>query len=164
MSRRLVSLARGAVAAMVAGALALVLTQAAWAEAPAAGMARERVVIRTVAGERVFDVEVARTAREKSLGLMYRRVLPAGQGMLFPYDGPDEVTMWMRNTVISLDMIFIRADGRVHRVEAHTEPMSERIIASGGAVTAVLEIAAGEAARLGIAPGDQVEHAHFAAR
>ena len=85
---------------------------------------------------------------------MFRRELPALRGMLFPYDGDQEITMWMKNTFIPLDMVFIRADGAIHRIEEMTEPFSERIIASGGDVTGVLEIAGGEARRLGIARGD----------
>ena len=87
--------------------------------------------------------------------------LADGKGMLFPYASPQEITMWMRNTYIPLDMVFIRADGIVHRIEAKTEPMSERIISSNGPVGAVLEIAGGAAERLGIAPGDRVRHAQF---
>jgi hypothetical protein len=69
--------------------------------------------------------------------------------------------MWMRNTYIPLDMVFIRADGTVHRIEAMTEPHSEEIIASKGPVTGVLEIAGGAAARMGLKPGDTVRHRHF---
>ncbi len=150
--------------ATATGAAALLASPPVLAEDQGAATVRERLVIRTKTGERVFAIEVARTPREKALGLMYRRMLPSGQGMLFPYERPDEVTMWMRNTLIPLDMLFIRGDGRVHRIEAHTEPMSERIIGSGGPVTGVLELAAGEAARLGIAAGDLVEHGHFGSR
>ncbi len=70
--------------------------------------------------------------------------------MLFPHEVPREVTMWMRNTYIPLDMVFIRADGTVHRIEKRTEPMSERVISSEGPVAAVLEIAGGTAEKLGL--------------
>jgi len=76
-------------------------------------------------------------------------------GMLFFYETPQEITMWMRNTYIPLDMVFIRADGTVHRIEAMTEPLSERIIGSGGDVVACLELAGGAAQRLGLKPGDR---------
>ena len=69
--------------------------------------------------------------------------------------------MWMRNTYISLDMLFIRADGVIHRIEANTEPFSERVIASRGPVAAVLELKGGSAARLGLKPGDRVRHPLF---
>ena len=81
--------------------------------------------------------------------------------MLFFYETPQEITMWMRNTYIPLDMVFIRADGTVHRIEARTEPLSENIIASRGDVTACLELAGGAAERLGLKPGDRVEHRFF---
>ncbi len=128
-----------------------------------AKMRRETLTLMTAAGEHVIDVEVAETPQEKAVGLMFRRSVPDKTGMLFPYEGPQEVTMWMRNTFVSLDMIFIRADGVVHRIEARTEPLSERTIASNGPVTAVLELAAGAAERLGLKPGDRVLHRHFKA-
>jgi uncharacterized membrane protein (UPF0127 family) len=124
-------------------------------------MRREPLTLVTATGEHVFNVEVAQTAAEKALGLMFRTSLPEQTGMLFPFDAPQEVSMWMRNTYISLDMVFIRADGGVHRIESRTEPLSERVITSGGPVTAVLELAAGVAARLGLKAGDRVRHPHF---
>lgn len=108
-------------------------------------------------------MEVATALREKQLGLMFRTELADEKGMLFPYESPQEVTMWMRNTYIPLDMVFIRADGVVHRIEKRAEPMSERIIASDGEVTAVLELAGGAADRLGLKVGDRVRHPHFSA-
>lgn len=127
---------------------------------------KENLLIEKAAGSEPleFSVEVARTPQQKSLGLMFRRDLPALHGMLFPYPSDQEITMWMKNTFIPLDMVFIRSDGVIHRVEANTEPFSERIISSGGQVSAVLEIAGGEARRLGIAPGDKVRHPHFSAK
>lgn len=111
-----------------------------------------------------FRIEVARTPHQKAYGLMFRRNLPSMTGMLFPYEGEQTVSMWMRNTYIPLDMLFIKADGEIHRIEAMTEPFSERIISSGEPVSAVLEIAGGDAARLGIAAGDKVRHPHFLPR
>jgi hypothetical protein len=81
--------------------------------------------------------------------------------MLFPYGRPQEITMWMKNTYVSLDMVFIRADGIVHRIAARTEPLSERTISSQGPAAAVLELVAGSAERMGIKPGDKVLHATF---
>ncbi len=83
------------------------------------------------------------------------------EGMLFIYDEKQYVSMWMRNTYISLDMIFIRADGKVHRVEALTEPLSERIIESGDKILAVLEVVGGTAAKLNLKSGDVVRHSAF---
>lgn len=104
----------------------------------AASMRQDHLVLVTSSGEYPIDIEVAETAREKAVGLMFRTSLGDGKGMLFPYDNPQEVTMWMRNTYIPLDMVFIRGDGTVHRIEAGAEPMSERIISSRGPVSGVL--------------------------
>ncbi len=117
----------------------------------------------TATGVHALDVEVAATPERQALGLMYRTSLPETKGMLFPTSGQREVSMWMRNTYIPLDMVFIRPDGTVHRIEARTEPLSERIISSDGPVAAVLEIAGGAAERMGLRPGDKVRHALFGA-
>lgn len=128
-----------------------------------ARMQKDRLTLKTGSGEHVIEIEIAETNEEKALGLMYRPTVPPNTGMLFPYATPQELTMWMRNTYASLDMIFIKGDGTVHRIEYGTEPLSERVIASQGLVTAVLELAAGEARRLGLKPGDRVVHARFKA-
>ena len=128
----------------------------------AAKMAREPLYVVTSSGERALDVEIASTPDEMAMGLMMRTSLPEGEGMLFPSPAPREAQMWMRNTYIPLDMVFIRADGVVHRIEAMTEPFSEAIVASQGEVLAVLEIAGGAAGRLGLKPGDKVRHRLFA--
>ena len=124
-------------------------------------MRRETLKLVTAHGTHVIDVEIADTPQEKAQGLMFRTHLDDNSGMLFAYDTPQEITMWMRNTYIPLDMVFIRADGTVHRIEARTEPLSEDIIASRGDVTACLELAGGAAERLGLKPGDRVEHRFF---
>ena len=121
----------------------------------------EAMTLVTETGEHRFDIEIADSPQEKSYGLMFRTELGARAGMLFPYGDPQEITMWMRNTYIPLDMVFIRGDGTVHRVESRTEPMSERVIASEGNVTAVLEIAGGIADTLKLKPGDRVRHRAF---
>ncbi len=110
----------------------------------------------TKSGVKVFNVEIARTTEEREQGLMYRKELPDGQGMLFDFSPQQEVSMWMKNTYVSLDMIFIRADGRILRIAENTKPLSERIISSGGPVKAVLEVVAGTARKDGIAAGDRV--------
>jgi Uncharacterized conserved protein len=119
------------------------------------------IEIATSSGTRQIDVELAKTQAEQSQGLMYRTSLPDNRGMLFLHQTPGEVRMWMRNTYIPLDMVFIRADGIVHRIAAMAEPLSDDVIASQGAVTAVLELNGGAAQRLGIKPGDRVRHPHF---
>jgi uncharacterized membrane protein (UPF0127 family) len=127
------------------------------------GAGEERLELITASGVHPLDVEIAATPEKQALGLMFRTHLADDKGMLFPHPEPRELSMWMRNTYIPLDMVFIRADGTVHRIEARTEPFSERIISSGGPVSAVLEIAGGAAERMGLRAGDKVVHASFGA-
>ena len=143
------------------GALTATLPTAIAQDGPKAQFRKDKLVLKTSTGEHVIAIEVAETNEQKSLGLMFRTSVPPSTGMLFPYDEPHELTMWMRNTVSSLDMIFIRRDGTVHRIEYSAEPLSERVISSKGNVTAVLEVAAGEAKRLGVKPGDRVDYRTF---
>ncbi|HEV2818124.1 MAG TPA: DUF192 domain-containing protein [Allosphingosinicella sp.] len=103
-----------------------------------------------------FTVEVARTPDQQARGLMGRRSLAADAGMLFPYDPPQPASFWMRNTLIPLDMIFIRADGSIARIAANTVPLSETPVTVAEPVTAVLELRGGRAAELGIRAGDRV--------
>jgi uncharacterized protein len=112
-------------------------------------------VFKTETGEHSFDIEVMTTMGERARGLMFRRSLPAKSGMLFVYDRPQAAAMWMKNTYIPLDMVFIAEGGTVHRIEANTEPFSTALIASEGDIIAVLELNAGEAARVGLKPGDR---------
>jgi uncharacterized membrane protein (UPF0127 family) len=115
-------------------------------------------------GVQVFSVEIATTPEEKETGLMYRKELADGKGMLFDFSPEQEVSMWMKNTYISLDMIFIRADGRILRIAENTEPLSTRIIPSNGLAKGVLEVPAGTAQKYGIRPGDRVGHPLFGGR
>ncbi|MBI5132345.1 MAG: DUF192 domain-containing protein [Rhodopseudomonas palustris] len=147
---------------LMALAAVLLLWGLAARDAQAAKM--ETLEIVTKNGVHVFSVEIATTDQERETGLMYRKQMPEGQGMLFDFRPEQPVSMWMKNTYISLDMIFIRADGRILRIAENTEPMSTRIIASGGPVTGVLEVIAGTAKKLGIAPGDRVGHPLFKGR
>jgi uncharacterized membrane protein (UPF0127 family) len=116
----------------------------------------------TKSGVQVFSVEMATTEEEKTTGLMYRKELADGKGMLFDFSPEQQVSMWMKNTYISLDMIFIRADGRILRIAENTEPLSTKIISSGGLAKGVLEVIAGTAQKYGIQPGDRVAHPLFA--
>ena len=124
-------------------------------------MAQDRLLLMTEAGERDIAVEVAETPEDMAMGLMFRTNLPEGSGMLFPSPAPREANMWMHNTYIPLDMVFIRADGVVHRIESMTQPLSDDIIASKGEVLAVLELPGGAASRLGLKAGDRVKHRVF---
>ena len=130
----------------------------------ALAMDLQTLEIVTKTGVHVFAIEMATTEQEKEKGLMFRKELPDGRGMLFDFSPEQMVSMWMKNTYISLDMIFIRADGRVLRVAENTEPFSTRIIASGGPVKGVLEVVAGTARKYGIEPGDRVAHPLFSAK
>ena len=120
--------------------------------------------IATKSGVQVFSVEVATTEEEKRTGLMYRKELPDGRGMLFDFSPEQEVSMWMKNTYVSLDMIFISADGRILRIAESTEPLSTKIIPSRGLAKGVLEVVAGTAQKYGIQPGDRVAHPLFGGR
>jgi len=143
-------------------AVALALCALSGAGARAASIQPLEIVTRN--GVQVFAVEMATTEEEKTTGLMYRKELPDGKGMLFDFTPEQEVSMWMKNTFISLDMIFIRADGRILRIAESTEPQSTRIISSGGPAKGVLEVIAGTARKYGIAPGDRVGHPLFNGR
>lgn len=97
-----------------------------------------------------FMVEVAATPDQQSRGLMFRTDLAPDKGMIFPFDRPKSAAFWMRNTLIPLDMFFVRSDGTIDRIAENTVPQDETPVASGGEVAAVLELAGGSAARLGI--------------
>ena len=104
-----------------------------------------------------FTVEVARTGDEQAMGMMNRASLDPNRGMIFPFDPPRPASFWMKNTLIPLDMIFVRADGSIANIAANTVPLSLQPVASDGEVAAVLEIAGGRSAELGIEAGDKVE-------
>jgi hypothetical protein len=120
--------------------------------------------IASKSGVHVFAVEMANTPEEQAKGLMFRRSLPEGQGMLFDFRQEQPTSFWMKNTYVSLDMIFIRGDGRILRIAENTVPLSEALVPSGGPVRAVLEVVAGTTKKLGIAPGDRVAHPIFGSR
>jgi uncharacterized protein len=124
---------------------------------PAArGAEQQTLEIASKTGVHVFSVELAVTDEERERGLMFRRSVPEFTGMLFDFKRDQEVSMWMKNTYVSLDMIFIQSDGRIRRIAENTETESLKIIPSGGPVRAVLEVAAGTARKLGIEPGDRI--------
>jgi uncharacterized membrane protein (UPF0127 family) len=147
---------RLSVGSMLVFALGLAL-----ASAPAPGADLHTLEIVSKSGVHVFSVELAVTDEERARGLMFRRDLPDGQGMLFDFGREEDVAMWMQNTLIPLDMIFITGAGRILRIAESTEPMSTRIIPSGGPVRAVLEVIGGTAKKYGIAAGDRVAHPWF---
>jgi uncharacterized membrane protein (UPF0127 family) len=131
---------------------------------PVAAAEKNTLEIVSRTGVHVFSVEVVANDADRAKGLMFRKELPEGQGMLFDFQRDQDIAMWMKNTYIPLDMIFITADGRIRRIAENTEPLSERIIPSGGPVRGVLEVIGGTARKLGIAPGDRVAHPIFSGR
>lgn len=122
---------------------------------------KQSLTFQTSAGPKTITVEVADTPHKRQVGLMFRRSLGDDEGMIFLHDQSGPVGMWMKNTYISLDMIFVRSDGVIHRIEERTEPFSLNTIESSGDVTAVIEIIAGSARRLGLSPGDKVDYPAF---
>jgi uncharacterized protein len=150
-----------ATALLVAG-WAIVAGLLLWAPlAPANAASQDTIEIVTRTGVHAFSVELATNAAERAVGLMYRKALPEGHGMLFDFHEDQPVQFWMHNTYISLDMIFIAGDGRVMRVAENAKPMSDDLIPSGRPVRAVLEVIAGTARKLGIAAGDRVTGSFF---
>ncbi|MCC3243967.1 DUF192 domain-containing protein [Methylocystis sp. WRRC1] len=137
-------------------AFALSLSVSARAEG-----ALEHIQIVTASGAHDFKVEVARTSTERARGLMFRRSMPQDQGMLFDFKIEEPVAMWMKNTYIPLDMIFVSRKGVVTGVATDAEPLSERVIPSGPPAYAVIELNAGVARKIGVAPGDVVKHSTF---
>lgn len=131
------------------------------AVAPLSSFSTSQLEVRTAQGARRFDIWLADSAQRRSQGLMFVERLEPLTGMLFVYDGPQTVSMWMKNTLIPLDMLFIAQDGRVTRIARSTTPKSLATISSMGTVAAVLEIGGGESKRLGIDVGDTVLHATF---
>jgi len=115
----------------------------------------------TAEGSYDFMVEFADEADERRVGLMNREEMAEDAGMLFDFERQQRISMWMQNTLISLDMLFIKADGRIAHIAKNTQTESTRSIPSGVPVLAVLEVNAGTADRLRILPGDRVEHPLF---
>jgi uncharacterized membrane protein (UPF0127 family) len=122
----------------------------------------EALTIVTASGTHPFSVEVMRTARQREHGLMFRRFFPKDRGMLFDFKSEQKIMMWMKNTYVPLDMIFISRLGKVVGIAENTEPLSERIVASGAPAYAVLEVNAGTVTRIGLGIGDAIRHPLFA--
>ena len=122
------------------------------------GKEQTKLRIKTSLSEHLFTIELALDQRSQAKGLMFRREMAADHGMLFVYDGEQEIAMWMKNTLLSLDMLFVRADGRIAKIARRTEPFSERTISSVEPVLAVLELNGGTADRLSIKVGDRLLH------
>lgn len=156
-------------ALMLAAALASVTVPAgAQQTAPAQeapliveGHEAEEIWIVTTQGRFAFTAEIADEPAERSQGLMFRETMPAKHGMLFDFGQTRPVQMWMRNTPLSLDMVFLDEAGTVTHIAERTTPFSDAIIDSGGPVSHVLELNAGISRLIGLKPGDRVEHRSF---
>ncbi len=149
-------------------ALAVLFLAAACGGTPAqaaghVAMETSELIIESAAGRHRFQVELATTPEQHMRGLMFREALAPDAGMLFVYAGERPVGMWMKNTLIPLDMLFIDGAGRIVNIVERTAPGSLKIIPSAGPVRGVLELNGGTAARLDIMPGDRVVHPMFQA-
>ncbi len=143
-------------------ALIVALHTMTLSSAVATALPVERVGVINAAGEHhTFHAWLADTPETRARGLMHVTELAPDHGMLFDFETPRHVGMWMKNTPLSLDMLFIAATGRIARIEPRTTPYSAELISSGTEVRAVLEINGGRAAELGILAGDQVVHRLF---
>jgi uncharacterized protein len=145
--------------ALVIGAL---LCAAGAAAAASVSFEESALTVDAADGRFEFTVEMAVSPAQRSQGLMFRESLAEDRGMLFDFGRPQRATMWMRNTYLPLDMLFIDAHGRITQIAANTEPLSDAVIASREPVRAVLELRGGLSAKLGIEPGDRVIHPLFA--
>ena len=154
---RIIGIKQALVALMfiVSGAIA---SASAWADGPAA---IEPISIATSSGATILTAEIADSPELRSKGLMFRHRLPADQAMMFDFGTPRPAAMWMKNTYISLDMLFVRQDGTIAAIAENTEPMSEQIISVEEPVRSVVELAAGTAKRLNIKRDDRVYHRIF---
>jgi uncharacterized protein len=145
--------------------LSLVLAAPVWAvdtNQPQPELPKEKLVMVTHDGvEHPFNVEMALTQDQQTVGEMFRPSVPEDGGMLFDWGTPRTAQMWMRNTLAPLDMIFINADGSIRSIAENTVPQSLAVIDSHGPVRAALEVAAGTAARLNIRVGDTVRQRIF---
>ena len=150
-----------AIGARLSTTLALLLVLAAPAARPAGAAPLEPLELMTASGAHEFKVEIAKDDETRALGLMNRMYMAPDRGMLFEFDRDEPVTFWMKNTYIPLDMIFISPAGVVTNIVANAEPLSERIIPSGPACIAVLEVNGGVAASIGLRVGDKVRFPFF---
>ena len=121
----------------------------------------EKLVILSETGANTFDVEVADTLKEQARGMMYRESVPPMTGMLFEFEEPKVATIWMKNTAVSLDILFVRSNGKILKIEHSATPYTLRNSSSEAPVAAVLEIGAGQSLELGIKPGDRIAHEFF---
>ena len=144
-----------------AAVIALALCMGHAAKAQSESCRPDRAVFLGGAVPVTVPVEIADDPQERARGLMFRRHLAPGTGMLFIYEAPQRVSFWMRNTPSSLDILYIDPQGRIVSIASHATPFSEAPIPSNGAANGVLELRAGRAAEINAKPGDKVLHPYF---
>lgn len=149
-------------AAPAAGFVAVPAAPVRGTAAPAAAQAPlPRTALTLIAGreKRRYAVELARTPAQQAAGMMFRRKMARDEGMLFPFARAEPgVSFWMENTILPLDIIFIGSDARVINIAADCKPLSRNFVYAAGPTLAVLELNGGEAARIGLRPGDKVDY------
>ena len=141
--------------------IALSLVPADRISSPQPTLPQSALTIETKRGPVHLTIETAATPEQQQHGLMFRRALESDAGMLFLYETDRLRSFWMRNTLIPLDILFVKRDGVIARIAANTTPLSEERLPSGQPVRAVLEIAGGRSAQLGVAVGDSLRHPAF---
>lgn len=150
---------------LILGFVALSLPAATWAaQAGQSGLPIENITIDTKSGPHGFTVEVAADDESREKGLMYRTAMAPDAGMLFDFHTAQLVSFWMENTVLPLDMLFVRADGTIARIKANATPYSRENIPSGEPVQLVIELNGGRAAALGITEGARVHAPNLGAK
>lgn len=153
---------RTLLAAVLLAPVAVMAQRVPGVTGPQPELPKEKLVIVTSDGvKHPFNVEMAISGAQQETGLMFRAVVPPDGGMLFDWGQARDSAMWMKNTISSLDMLFINSDGTIRRIAENTTPRSLAAISSGGPVRATLELAAGTAARLHLQVGDKVEQQVF---
>ncbi len=155
MNRRRTPVALRAVAIVCLALICLATPQISYAE-------QTTITVESATGSHVFDIEIADDPQERASGLMHRREMARNAGMLFVYDPPQEAAFWMKNTPLTLDILYADAAGVIINIARRTTPFSTRSIPSGGVVRGVLEINGGVAEELGVTEGDRLIHPVFA--
>ena len=145
----------------IAAAALLLLAALMSAAVPALALPQTELLVETASSQFRFEVEIADDPAERAQGLMFRETLADNAGMLFLYPEPQKVEFWMKNTPLSLDIVFVRQDGTIARIAENTTPFSEDTIPSGEAIIAVLEVKGGLMRELGIAVGDRLRQPQY---
>ena len=158
---RIVRVAALSLALGVAAACAQPAVESRSGESIGPNAPSEVLTVETAAGPVRLNVEIADDEAERNHGLMFRESLPDDRGMLFHFQTPELASFWMRNTPLSLDIIFIGVDGRILNIADHTTPFSDAPVPAAGMTRGVLELRAGRAEELGIRAGDRVRHRIF---